>query len=104
MASVIDIIHKLLEQPARPLDEVIVPLDGPSIDRLLHLLCETRDDELSCDEVFGRLDEYVECLLSHQGFTGPAPLVEHHLALCPDCRDEYDALVQALLRAGADNS
>ncbi len=102
MTSVIDKIHKLLERPARPLDEVVVPLDEASIDRLLCLLCDTRDDELTCDEVFGRLDEYVDCLLSHQQFAGPTPLVEHHLTLCPDCRNEYDALVQALRRAGAD--
>lgn len=101
MSSVIDIIHRLLERPAKAEPTVEVPLDSPSIDRLLHLLCDTREDELSCEEVFSRLDEYVDCLLSHRHVMDQLPLMEHHLSLCADCRDELHALQQALANADA---
>jgi hypothetical protein len=73
-----------------------VPLDDQSIERLMHLLCETRDDELSCEEVYGRLDEYVDCLMAHRDVGEKQLLFEHHLSICPDCRDELEALVHAL--------
>ena len=76
-------------------------LNEQSIERLMHLLCETRDDELSCEEVFNCLDEYVECLEVHQEFGHRKQLVEHHLNLCTDCRDELDALIHALEDANA---
>jgi len=103
MSSVTDTIRRLLERPAPSEPGVVLPLDDPSIDRLLRLLCDTRDDELSCEEVFARLDEYVDCLVSHKQVTENAPLVEHHLALCADCRDELHALQQALALAAADD-
>ena len=103
MSSVIDTIRQLLERPAQSEPGVVVPLDDPSIDRLLHLLCDTRDDELSCEEVFARLDEYVDCLISHHGVIQQQPLVEHHLHICADCRDELRALQLALALAAADD-
>ncbi len=102
MSSVIDTIRKLLDGRPQEDPTVVVPLDDPSIDRLLHLLCDTRDDELSCEEVFVRLDEYVDCLITHQLDTSHLTLVEHHLALCADCRDELTALQRALAAADAD--
>ena len=101
MSSVIDTIRRLLERPD-PEPTVVVPLDDPSVDRLLHLLCDTRDDEMSCEEVFVCLDEYVDCLVNHQHDMGNLTLVEHHLVLCPDCRDELAALQQALAAADPD--
>ena len=103
MSSVIDTIRQLLERPAQSEPSVVVPLDDSSIDRLLYLLCDTRDDELSCDDVFLRLDEYVDCLISHGQMTEHRPLIEHHLTICADCRDELHALQQALAQAAADD-
>ncbi len=102
MSSVIDTIRKLLDSRAQEDPTVVVPLDDRSVDRLLYLLCDTRDDELSCEEVFVRLDEYVDCLVTHQFDQSHLALVEHHLALCADCRDELTALQRALAEAGAD--
>ncbi len=101
MSSVSDTIRQLLERPAQG-EPGVVPLDDASIDRLLHLLCDTRDDELSCDEVFIRLDEYVDCLISRGQMTEHRPLIEQHLTICADCRDELRALQRALAQATAD--
>lgn len=96
-------IEKLRELKSRTnkdaMTEASVPLDEQSVERLMHLLCETRDDELSCEEVYNCLDEYVDCLESHQEFGNRKQLVEHHLSICSDCRDELDALIHALENA-----
>lgn len=106
MSNLIEKLRELLggATPTAP-NHVAVPLDDRSVERLMHLLSETRDDELSCEEVFSCLDEYVECLESHHGDVGHGdvggkkPLVEHHLSICPDCRDELHALIHALENA-----
>lgn len=83
-----------------------VSLDAASVERLMSLLCETRDDELSCEEVFNCMDEYAECLESRHDVAhdvgGKRALVEHHLSLCPDCRDELHALIHALENANGE--
>ena len=100
-----NLIEKLRELRSRTKESAAakanLPLDERGVERLMHLLCETRDDELSCEEVFSCLDEYVECLESHQEFGARKQLVEHHLNLCADCRDELDALIHALEDADA---
>ncbi len=102
MSSVIETIRLLLERPAQVEVSAIV-LDDPSIARLLLLLCQTRDDEMSCEEVFACLDEYVDCLLSRSQAMGQRALVEHHLSLCADCRAELSALQRALALWAADD-
>ena len=105
MANLIDKLRELLgrSSPLAHTADIAVPLDDQSIERLMHLLCETRDDELSCEEVFNCLDEYADCLESHQDVGGKKLLVEHHLSICADCRDELDALIHALENASVDD-
>lgn len=101
MTGLTDKLRKILGQPAHDTtsESVAVPLDSEAVQRLMALLCETREDELSCEEVYGRLDEYVDCLISRQDVGAIRPLLEHHLGICPDCRDELTALVHALENA-----
>lgn len=104
MSSTIEKLRALLERQSPP-DSASTgaALDEKAAERLMRLLCETRDDELSCEEVFNCLDEYVDCLAAYQNMGGKKPLVEHHLNLCTDCRDQLDALVHALETATAEN-
>ncbi len=69
----------------------------------MRLLCVTHDDELSCEEVYNRLDEYVDCLMSKRDVGSVRPLLENHLGFCADCRDELEALVHALEQTAADD-
>ena len=97
MSNLIDRLRQLLGLAARPTPACVnVPLDDASLERLMHILSETRNDELSCEEVFNCLDEYVDCLEAYQDVGGKKPLVEHHLSICPDCRIQLDALIHAL--------
>lgn len=96
MAHLTDKIRELLGEPAYagPMGEASI--DDQSCERLIRLLYATRDDELSCEEVFNCLDEYVDCLEARGDTAGRDQLVEHHLSICPDCRTELVALIHAL--------
>ena len=71
----------------------------PPADRALKMLRKlenTQDVELSCDEVFDLLDVYAEMALRGEDVSESLPLVKHHLEMCPDCREEYEALMRIL--------
>ena len=65
---------------------------------LLHKLQHTQDAELTCDEVFALLDEYTEMALDGKDVAGLMPLAKQHLDMCPDCREEFEAL-QRIIQA-----
>ncbi|MCA9866692.1 MAG: hypothetical protein KIS95_03365 [Anaerolineae bacterium] len=102
MSNLIDRFRQKLGLTRHPAPACVnVPLNDASLERLMHMLNETRSDELTCEEVFNCLDEYVDCLEAYQDVGGKKPLVEHHLSMCPDCRDQLDALIHALENATA---
>jgi len=69
-------------------DEVIIGF--------LRLLESVRLQDMPCSEVFARLDEYVEHeLLDHQAAM-LMPLLREHFDMCPDCCDQYEALLDVL--------
>ena len=72
-----------------------------AIKGLLKKLELTRPDELSCEEAYDLLDQYADLLQNGEDVAKLLPLVEHHLAMCVDCKDEFEALMRAL-RASAD--
>jgi len=104
MANLSEKIRRIMGRPSNIPDvSAAVPLDDQSIERLMRLLSVTRDDELSCEEVYNRLDEYVDCLISREDLGEIKPLLEHHLGFCADCRDELNALIHALELSVADD-
>lgn len=105
MANLSEKIRRIMERPSDTADvSAAVPLDDQSMERLMRLLCVTRDDELSCEEVFNRLDEYVDCLISREDVGSIRPLLEHHLGFCADCHDELEALILALEQTDPDDN
>jgi hypothetical protein len=71
---------------------------------LLHMVKNTDDVEIGCDEVFELLDQYVEMEQRGEDVTRLLPLVERHLEKCRDCREEYEALKQVIEAAAPDNA
>jgi hypothetical protein len=69
-------------------DEVIV--------KFLRILEDVRDEEMSCDEMFVRLDEFVETEVNSHDAEKLMPLLREHLDMCPDCDEEYEALLTVL--------
>ena len=60
-------------------------------DKLEALLGPT-GPQVSCDECFERLDEYVELELEGADAEAQVPGMRAHLAGCPACREEHESL------------
>ena len=64
--------------------------------KMLQMIQETQEVELSCDEVHELLDQFTEMAIRGEDVVGLLPLVHYHLDMCPDCREEYEALSRIL--------
>ena len=56
----------------------------------------TRPDEIDCEECFERLDRFTEMVSAGESPSRAMPLVHDHLERCPDCKQEFLALMAAL--------
>jgi hypothetical protein len=68
----------------------------PKLERLLG----PRGYELSCDECFEFLDEYVELELRGADADERIPGLRNHLDGCPACREEHESLRDLVARDG----
>lgn len=71
-------------------------LNPEDLGKLARALEVTREEELACDECFEELDRFVEMELAGLDAAAALPLVQDHLDKCGDCREEYEALLNAL--------
>ena len=67
---------------------------SPAIRRILG----PAEPELSCEECFDELDQYVELTLAGSAADVAVPGMRAHLDGCPACREDYESL-RALLEA-----
>ena len=67
---------------------------NPMTLELLQSLAMTEEHEISCDDVFAVLDQFVEAVRRGENPLLLMPLVRQHLDMCPDCREEYEALLR----------
>lgn len=72
------------------------------IDGLMHLIGLTREDEIDCNQCLEHVAEFAETHLAGRPVPQALKAVEHHLALCAECREEYEALCKAI--AGLDDT
>lgn len=56
----------------------------------------TRDEEINCNQCLDSIGEFAELQLEGLPVTKALEAVEHHLAVCVECREEYEALLKAL--------
>jgi anti-sigma factor RsiW len=61
-------------------------------ERLLRRLLGPAEPEVSCEECFDRLDEYVELELREEDPDTAAPGLRAHLEGCPACAEDHAAL------------
>lgn len=71
-------------------------LSKKEIDELLRLICLTRDNEINCEECLSLVAEFAEHQLAGRPIAEALKTVEHHLSICAECREEYEALQRAL--------
>lgn len=63
---------------------------------LLKMLEMTKEDEHSCADVYELLDQFAELKTRGANVEEMMPKVKHHLDMCKDCFEEYEALLAAL--------
>ena len=68
-------------------------LSNEAVRGFLRVLEQVREDELSCTEINAKLDEYVELKVKEEDAAHIMPLIREHLDLCPECCEEYEALL-----------
>jgi predicted anti-sigma-YlaC factor YlaD len=56
----------------------------------------TGPDEIGCDHCYDQLDRFAEMKLVGKSPEEAMPLVRDHLKRCKDCRQEYEALLEAM--------
>ena len=62
----------------------------------LRVLESVREEDAPCDEVYARIDEYVEREIDQKDAAQLMPLVREHLDMCSECCEEYEALLDVL--------
>ena len=86
-----DFFRRLFNRPKAP-DSKNGKLSPEVLGKLMGQLEHTQDVELSCDEVLALLDQFAEAYLRGEDVARLLPLVQHHLDMCEDCREEYKVL------------
>lgn len=71
-------------------------LSNEDIKKMMRAVKMTREHELDCGHCYDEIDQFVEMELSGKNAAEVMPLVQHHLDLCGDCREEYQALLDTL--------
>ena len=71
-------------------------LDRNTLRQLIWDVVTVRPDELSCGQCYDRLDHFAELTLVGKSADEAMPLVKDHLEHCVNCREEFEALLEAL--------
>jgi len=71
-------------------------LSNEAVRGFLHVLEQVREEELSCNEIYAKLDEYVELEIKKEDAAHIMPLIREHLDLCPECCEEYETLLEVV--------
>ena len=71
-------------------------LPNETVLRFLHVLESVRDEDAPCDEIYAKIDEYVEREVDKKDAAQLMPLVREHLDFCSECCEEYEALLDIL--------
>ena len=71
-------------------------LSDEAILGFLQILETFEKEEITCDELYSKLDEYVERQVDRKDAAKLMPLVREHLDTCPDCCEEYEALLHVI--------
>lgn len=66
------------------------------LEALLEAVLNTEEEEVDCDGFLARASELLEALDEDDDVSGDLAAVSQHLAVCPECREEFDALVRAV--------
>jgi len=86
MRKILSWLQGLFRKPSPPTEAQVA----------LAMMSMTHEQELSCDEVHDLMDQFAEMHLRGENPSHLFPLVQRHLDMCPECREEFEALLVAL--------
>ena len=75
-------------QPENPKEKIVKGL--------VRALDMTEEREMACEEVFEVIDQYAELVSQGERPEKVMPLVQHHLAMCGHCREEFEMLLEMI--------
>jgi len=87
---------KTTNQPSQNDDHQLEGLKDEVVLKFLQILDSVRAEEMSCDDLYARLDEFVERDIHSKDAEKIMPLIREHLDMCSHCCDEYEALLAVL--------
>lgn len=73
-----------------------MPLSKKEIHELMRTIGLTANDEINCEQCRSLVAEFVEQELAGKSIPEGLKAVEHHLLVCAECREEYEALQEAM--------
>jgi hypothetical protein len=66
------------------------------IKKMVRSITTTKEEEIGCDHCFEQVDQFVDLVLQGKNAAEALPLVQDHLDRCGNCREEFEALIDAL--------
>jgi hypothetical protein len=60
------------------------------------------EPEVTCEECFELLDQYVDLEVAHEDADSRLPGLRAHLTGCPACREDHDSLLAFVSRPNVD--
>ena len=82
-------LYRRIINPRRRLNQEI-----EKVKALINMTAQTADRELTCEEAYRDLDVFVDRLLAGEDAARLMPDIQNHLERCPQCREEYEALLR----------
>lgn len=71
-------------------------IETSTLKKVLMSLSITQEEEMTCGECFEEVDQYVDMLREGKSPAEVMPMVKNHIQICPPCREEFEALLEAL--------
>ena len=72
-------------------------LSNEAVLGVLHVLdALPPEEEISCEELYVKLDQYVEREVNKKDAAVLMPVIREHLDVCSECCEEYEALLNVL--------
>ena len=66
---------------------------------IMRVLDTMPEEGLSCEDLYSKLDEYVDREVDQKDAAQIMPIIREHLDVCPECCEEYEALLDVLSKS-----
>jgi hypothetical protein len=71
-------------------------LSQDELRELARFVVLTKTDEIGCDDWLGHAPSYAELIAARRPVPEPLRKAAEHLEICPECKEEFRALLAAL--------